>query len=139
MPVMPELPVNEPLDTRIDEPAGSLDELGTASGAEDVIGVVTRHPTCLAAWARLGEIRLLQGRAVDAYACFRVGYHRGLDRIRKAGWRGSGRVPWAHEGNRGFLRSLRGLGEAADLMGEADEAERCATFLRDLAPDALDD
>lgn len=136
MPVMPELPVNEPLDTRIDEPAGALEALASASSTEDIVDVVARHPTCLAAWARLGEIRLLEGRAVDAYACFRVGYHRGLDRIRKAGWRGSGRVPWDHEGNRGFLRSLHGLGEAAGLIGEDDEAERCATFLRDLAPDA---
>jgi hypothetical protein len=78
------------------------------------------------------------GRTVDAYAYFRVGYHRGLDRIRKAGWRGSGRVPWSHEPNRGFLRSLRGLQLAAEALGERDEAERCQAFLQELAPDAPD-
>ncbi|MFP5298264.1 MAG: DUF3151 family protein, partial [Actinomycetota bacterium] len=61
--------------------------------------------------------------------------HRGLDRIRQAGWRGSGKVPWSHEGNRGFLRSLVGLGRAADEIGETEEAERCAGFAAKLAPD----
>ncbi len=65
-----------------------------------------------------------------------MGYHRGLDRIRRAGWRGSGRVPWEHDGNRGFLRSLHGLQLAAAAIGEQDEAERCRTFLAELAPDA---
>ncbi len=75
------------------------------------------------------------GRHIDAYAYFRVGYHRGLDRIRRAGWRGRGRVPWSHEPNRGFLKSLEGLGRAATAIGEDDEAVRCREFLADLAPD----
>jgi hypothetical protein len=129
---MSHLPVNEPLETRIEEPAGSLGAL--ASG--DPEKVAAEFPQCLAAWASLGEAALGEGRAVEAYAYFRVGYHRGLDRIRKAGWRGAGWVPWKEEGNRGFLRSLRGLGAAADAIGEQDEAERCRSFLVEIAPDA---
>ena len=98
--------------------------------------VAARHPTCLAAWATLGELALHDGRPVEAYAYFRVGYHRGLDRIRHAGWRGTGQVPWSSEGNRGFLRSLSGLAQAATTIAEHDEAARCRQFLTDLAPDA---
>ena len=129
---MTELPVNEPLETLIDEPEGSLELL--ASG--DAGAAAEQFPSCLAAWATLGEAALKDGRAIEAYAFFRVGYHRGLDRIRQAGWRGTGRVPWAHEGNRGFLRALAGLGRAAQAIGEDDEATRCAEFVAQLAPDA---
>jgi hypothetical protein len=129
---VPELPVTEPLETTIEEPAGSLAELDRG----DAAAVAARWPECLAAWAALGEQALASGAAVEAYAYFRVGYHRGLDRIRRAGWRGSGRVPWAHPGNRGFLRSLKGLGMAAAEIGEAPEAERCGEFFAQLAPDA---
>ena len=115
---------------------GSLEALGAAPGAEGALRVAADQPQCLAAWAELGEDALTRGRAVEAYAYFRVGYHRGLDRIRRAGWRGSGRVPWSHEGNRGFLRSLRGLSRAANEIGELDEADRCADFLQQLAPDS---
>jgi hypothetical protein len=133
---MSQLPITEPAETRISEPDGSMEALGRATSAGELAAVAASYPTCLAAWASLGEEALGGGRAVEAYAYFRVGYHRGLDRIRRAGWRGSGRVPWSHEGNRGFLRSLRGLHQAAAAIGERDEDERCATFLADLAPDA---
>lgn len=132
---MPELPITEPPETTIEEPQGSLVELEGAADAAVIAAVAGRHPSCLGAWASLGESALRAGHPVEAYAYFRVGYHRGLDRIRKAGWRGSGRVPWAHPGNRGFLRSVKGLGAAAAAIGETDEADRCATFLADLAPD----
>jgi hypothetical protein len=128
--------VNEPNETHLDEPPGSLEALASAASADEVGRVAVRFPSCLAAWATLGESALRDRRSVDAYAYFRVGYHRGLDRLRAAGWRGSGRVPWAHEANRGFLRSLRGLGLAAGEIGEDDEAARCREFLNDLAPDA---
>ena len=133
---MSQLPITEPDETRISEPPGSLEALATADGIEETAELAGQYPTCLAAWAELGEAALAVGRTVDAYAYFRVGYHRGLDRIRKAGWRGSGRVPWSHASNRGFLRCLRGLQLSADTLGERDEAERCLSFLHDLAPDA---
>ena len=133
---MPELPTTEPAETRIGEPAGSLELLARAAGAGEVVGIAARYPECLAAWATLGEDDLQAGRPVEAYAYFRVGYHRGLDRIRRAGWRGVGEVPWAHEPNRGFLRALRGLGEAAAEIGEDSEAQRCIEFFAQLAPDA---
>ena len=133
---MTRLPVGEPDQTSIQEPDGSLDALAAATDPAEITEVAARFPTCLAAWATLGEQALQEGRPVDAYACFRVGYHRGLDRIRRAGWRGSGRVPWASEGNRGFLRSVSGLSRAVATIGEHDEAERCRVFLGELAPDA---
>jgi Protein of unknown function (DUF3151) len=96
-----------------------------------VADVVARWPRFLDAWARLGQL----GRDdVEAYACFRVGYHRGLDRLRQSGWRGSGYVRWRHESNRGFLRALDGLGRMAAAIGETDEAERCQQFVRQLDP-----
>ena len=133
---MTRLPVGEPDQIRIQEPDGSLEALAAAADAAAAAEVAARHPTCLAAWATLGELALQGGRPVGAYAYFRVGYHRGLDRIRRAGWRGTGQVPWSSAGNRGFLRSLAGLTQAATAIAEHDEADRCRQFLHDLAPDA---
>jgi hypothetical protein len=97
-----------------------------------VSAVAAAAPRCLEAWATLAE---LAGEPVDRYAFARVGYHRGLDALRAAGWRGSGPVRWRHESNRGFLRSLEALRAAAGAIGESDEEERCALFLRQLDPD----
>jgi Protein of unknown function (DUF3151) len=98
---------------------------------EAVAAIVARWPAYLDAWARLGD---LARDDVEAYACYRIGYHRGLDRLRQSGWRGSGYVRWEHETNRGFLRALDGLRQKAATIGEDDEAERCAEFLRQLDP-----
>jgi hypothetical protein len=107
-----------------------------ADGRLDAVREVARaHPAYLDAWGCLAEAALDAGDDVGAYACARVGYHRGLDAIRRAGWRGQGPVPWSHEPNRGFLRSLWMLGRAAAAIGERDEAERCAAFLSELAAD----
>ena len=131
---MAELPITEAAETTIDEPPGSLDALETATAPDELAGVARRWPECLTAWAALGE-QAFETDPVAAYAYFRVGYHRGLDRIRRAGWRGSGRVPWRHTGNRGFLRSVAGLGHAAETIGEEAEALRCREFIEQLAPD----
>ncbi|MDQ3953089.1 MAG: DUF3151 domain-containing protein [Actinomycetota bacterium] len=130
------IPISEPSKILLEEPPGSLEDLGDAQSAERAAEVARKYPSCLTAWAVLGEEALAGQRLVDAYAYFRVGYHRGLDGVRKAGWKGSGIVPWAHEQNRGFLRSLAGLGKAAEAVGENEEAVRCEEFLRQLSPDA---
>jgi hypothetical protein len=109
-------------------------ELDGAAAAD----VVRRHPESPIAWATLAE-QALADPAVDdvtAYAYARVGYHRSLDQLRRNGWKGHGPVPWAHEPNRGFLRALAALAVAADRIGEAPEASRCAEFLRDSSPEA---
>jgi Protein of unknown function (DUF3151) len=98
---------------------------------EAVSAVVARWPRFLEAWARLGE---LARDDVETYAAYRVGYHRGLDRLRQAGWRGSGYVRWRHPENRGFLLAVDGLRRAAGRIGEVDEESRCAEFLRQLDP-----
>lgn len=97
-----------------------------------VASVAARYPRMIEAWANLAE---LSGDDIESYAYARVGYHRGLDALRAAGWRGSGYVRWSHPTNRGFLRSLEALRQAAGKIGEGDEEERCATFLYQLDPD----
>ncbi len=97
------------------------------------------HPDSPAAWAALARRADEQGASdVTVYAFARVGYHRSLDRLRRNGWKGHGPVPWEHEPNRGFLASLALLAAAAERIGEAPEAQRCAQFLRDSSPTAYD-
>jgi hypothetical protein len=104
----------------------------------DPAEAAAHHPTSSLAWSVLAEAALEGGRTIEAYAYARTGYHRGLDALRRNGWKGHGPVPWEHEPNRGFLRCLAVLGKAAALIDEKDEAERCATFLRDSSPTAAD-
>jgi hypothetical protein len=96
-----------------------------------------QYPASCLAWAVLADEAFAAGRNVEAYAYARTGYHRGLDALRRSGWRGTGPVPWSHEPNRGFLRALAVLGRAAAALGEHDEAERCATFLAECDPAAV--
>lgn len=139
---MPDAPVNltphGPPDTVLDdEPSDARAALaaalaGPADGRREAVSaVVARWPRFLDAWAHLG---LLARDDVEAYAAFRVGYHRGLDRLRQNGWRGSGYVRWAEDANRGFLLSLAGLRRAATAIGEDDEARRCHDFLGQVDP-----
>ena len=99
--------------------------------------VAAQHPDYALAWAMLAEQALADGDDVTAYAFARTGYHRSLDLLRRNGWKGHGPVPWEHDPNRGFLRSLHALGEAAAAIGEGPEAERCRQFLVDSSPAAV--
>jgi Protein of unknown function (DUF3151) len=102
---------------------------------EDPKAVAARFPSYCAAWADLAEAALSDD-PVTAYAYARTGYHRGLDQLRRAGWRGHGPIPWEHEPNQGFLRALNLLGAAAAAIGEDDEVIRISEFLYDSSPEA---
>ena len=102
----------------------------------DPAEVAASYPAYPAAWAALAERALREGQVIAAYAYARTGYHRGLDLLRRTGWRGHGPIPWEHEPNRGFLRSLHLLGRAAAAIGENDEAQRCEQFLADSSSQA---
>ena len=115
-----------------DDPAAALDGV-------DPLEVAARHPGSSLAWAVLAEQALGQDdRAgqIAGYAFARTGYHRGLDALRRNGWRGSGAVPWEHEPNRGFLRAVWALARAGRAIGEDAEYERCVQLLVDSSPTA---
>jgi hypothetical protein len=98
--------------------------------------VAAAHPSASVAWAALAEDALADDKAITAYAYARTGYHRGLDQLRRNGWKGFGPVPYSHEPNRGFLRCVAALARAADAIGESDEYARCADLLDDCDPSA---
>jgi Protein of unknown function (DUF3151) len=125
------LPAHEEADAALAAAA----EQGTDEALADV---AARFPSYSAAWGALAAQAFAAGQVVTAYAYARTGYHRGLDQLRRSGWKGHGPVPWSHRPNRGFLRCLYVLSRAAGEIGEADEAARCAQFLRDCDPAAAD-
>lgn len=98
--------------------------------------IAQRFPASSLAWAMAAEDAWNDGRTLESYAYARVGYHRGLDTLRGAGWKGAGPIPWAHEPNRGFLRALYSLGRAAGAIGETEEVDRIRKFLNDSDPTA---
>lgn len=125
-----------PPETILPDPDDALVSAVEGAGFEEVAAAVAAHPAAPLAWAELGDAAQQAGQSsITAYAYYRVGYHRGLDLLRKNGWKGSGYVRWNHPSNRGFLRCLRGLAEMAAAIGEEDEAERCREFLTQLDPD----
>jgi hypothetical protein len=102
-----------------------------------VASVVVSYPSSSLAWALLADEAWARGATLESYAYARVGYHRGLDALRKAGWRGVGPVPWSHEPNRGVLRALFALRRAAEAIQEPGEPERLTDFLNASDPEAL--
>jgi len=115
------LPAEEEIDARL-------------AAGDEAVDLAAKHPTSSHLWAILADEAYAEGRTIESYAYARTGYHRGLDALRRNGWKGTGPVPYAHEGNRGFLRSLYALGRAAGAIGESDEADRIAKFLNDSDP-----
>jgi hypothetical protein len=115
---------------------GDPDAEALLASGRSPAAVAAAHPSASVAWARLAEDALAADEAVSAYAYARTGYHRGLDQLRRNGWKGFGPVPFDHEPNRGFLRCVAALARAADLIGETDEYTRCADLLDDCDPAA---
>jgi hypothetical protein len=110
------------------------DVLAVIAAGASPEAVVRQFPASSLAWATLADRAAEQGQTIQVYAFARVGYHRGLDALRRNGWKGHGPVPWSHEPNRGFLRCLTRLGEASAAIGEQAEADRIAAFLHDCDP-----
>jgi hypothetical protein len=134
--LLPEPPATLlPADEAADRALAEAQATGTTGALK---AVAAAHPAFSGAWAALAAESLAAGEPVTAYAYARTGYHRGLDALRRNGWKGHGPVPWSHEPNQGFLRCLHALSQAAAQIGEADEAARCAQFLRDSDPAAAD-
>lgn len=120
-------------------PPDVMAALAAAGGDRDrVAATAAAHPELPEVWAALGGLCESGAKEMsdhlEAYAYYRIGYHRGLDALRQNGWRGSGYVRGSHASNRGFLSSLDGLRRMAEAIGEASEAERCGDFLLMLDP-----
>ncbi len=108
-----------------------VDVQARLDAGDEAVDLAAANPTSSLLWAILADEAYAEGCTIESYAYARTGYHRGLDSLRRNGWRGTGPVPYEHEGNRGFLRALYALGRAAGAIGEADEAARIATLLND--------
>ena len=120
-------PILLPADSDVDAELRANDNPGVVAAA---------HPSASVAWAALAEEALAEDKAITAYAYARTGYHRGLDQLRRNGWKGFGPVPYSHEPNRGFLRCVAALARAADTIGETQEYLRCLDLLDDCDPAA---
>ena len=87
----------EPAPTLLPEEPEVQARLDAGDLPEDVVPVA---PESSLVWALMAEDAWKEGRTVDSYAYARVGYHRGLDALRKAGWRGAGPVHAVRHGHR---------------------------------------
>jgi hypothetical protein len=113
-------------------------DVRVALATADPVDVAARFPATSLPWAELADRAYGAGEVIASYAYARTGYHRGLDALRRSGWKGHGPIPWSHEPNRGFLRALHALGRAAAAIGEDGEAARCRELLADSDPAAAE-
>lgn len=122
------------------EPVPTLLPVDAATAAleagDSVELVAETYPASPLAWSLLADKALSDGRDLEGYAFARTGYHRALDFLRRNGWKGHGPVPWSHEPNRGFLRSLAVLAEASERLGDIEETHRCREFLHESSAEA---
>ena len=139
------LPDDHP-DVAVMAELGTYEGLVDARDVEALRGLAARNPDSPLVWALLARTELdgvasdpeaVALDAVTAYAYARAGYHRGLDALRRSGWRGQGYIPVSHIPNRGFLAALIALGDSARLIGETEEADRIAQFVEQSDPEAL--
>lgn len=109
-------------------------------GSTDPAAALT-HPASPAIWAALASEAIDQAdtdtQRMHAYALARTGYHRSLDRLRAAGWKGWGPVPFGHEPNQGVLRSIACLALASKMIGDNAEYDRCRQMLSDADPECV--
>lgn len=106
------------------------------SAGDNPQNVAASHPDSALAWITLSELALTEGKDLEGYAFARTGYHRSLDLLRRNGWKGHGPVPWSHQPNQAFLRSLAALADASERFGDDEEAHRCREFLHESSPEA---
>ena len=106
--------LGEPAPTLLPESPEAESLVATGTPAAEI---AARYPAFSLAWAMLAESALASDSYVEAYAYARTGYHRGLDALRRNGWKGHGPIPWSHEPNQGFLRCLAALARAAGAIG----------------------
>ena len=125
-------------ETRLPEDFVDVEVRAELDGDDDPRDIARRHPESPLIWATLAQDALEDGDVVAAYAYARTGYHRGLDALRRAGWRGQGPIPASHAPNRGFLRALAMLGETSHRIGDEPEADRVRDFLREADPSLVD-
>ena len=124
--------LGEPPETLLPADTGA----DAIAAGDDPRAVAAAHPESTLAWALLAESALAAGDDLEGYAFARTSYHRSLDALRRNGWKGHGPVPWSHEANRGFLRSLAALATGSERLGDEAEAHRCREFLRESSPEA---
>ena len=103
----------------------------SADRRSTLLVLASKNPESIGIWCVFG---IASSEMMESYSYFRLAYHRGLDSLRKNGWRGSGFVRWEHPGNRYFLFALNRLAEISKEIGDYEEAERCSLFLRQLEP-----
>ncbi len=104
-----------------DDPAVAM----LASG-DDPLVVAATYPASSAAWGALAENALAAGHTVEAYAYARTGYHRGLDLLRRNGWKGSGPIPVVARAESGLpaVAAGAGFGQQRDQRNRRGRADR---------------
>lgn len=100
----------------------------------DPATVARDFPDSSLAWAYLARQADAQGDVIASYAYSRTGYHRGIDQLRRAGWKGFGPVPYRHEDNQGWLQCVAALSVAAEKIGEEEEYLRCLDLIHECDP-----
>lgn len=133
MPIGQDL-LDGPVPTLLPDNVAVVQALDLSSSPHEV---AKQFPADSLPWAVLADEAWNEHRIIESYAFARTGYHRGLDALRRNGWKGHGPVPWSHEPNQGFLRCLFALGRAATAIEETEEASRCKQFLSDCDPQAV--
>lgn len=125
-----------PAPTLLPDDHSDVEVARRLAAGEPAANLAAELPSSSLAWATLAEDALDRSEDVQAYAFARTGYHRGLDALRRSGWKGHGPVPFSHEPNRGVLRAVAALAAAAAAIDEEDEHQRCRQLLVDCDPEA---